>query len=738
MSYVDLFSGIGIASSGQRLISAVITSPLVLKWPRSSVRENEIFPGVLLIEPGSTSHVVFPPAESGSQGSSVIISNRASQTINILNSNNAVIRNLPPSKSVVGILRSLDPGVWEFVEIGENPSSAVASDLAGNGLTFFNQKILSSIKTHNFSFSTPVDVNRRGELYNWTGAGGVLTLPNASSWPEGYYVYVRNSGSSSLNIEPVGVTLNGSGAMFSVPVGRSILLVFDGSEWKTIHDQEVPTVSFTSTSIALSGTGTRVLTSFEKSFEIITFTGALTGPVTIEFGNSVGVWYLRDITTGSQDLIIKSTSLSTGINVGQGASVIVVSDGTNLTLASGSGSSSGVTSVATNSDLTGGPITTTGTLSLSTTGVVAGTYGGSASSTVQFTVDNKGRITAASGSDLRASAAEVLAAASSSKFITPSEIGPFARKDTQQTFTQPQSISIGSASSVLNVVSTDSGSTSASLTLDRNSSSPAANDELFDLAVTGRDDAAQVRTFAVLKTLIRNAASAASESEIKALVRLNNTLTEALSIRNGLVVGPATGGFLGTGTVNATGFFINGSSFGSGRLIAYTEFLSSGTWTPNAATTRYTIFGRAGGRRGAWDGINLAGAGGQSGFAGTGWFVGNPGAQAVTIGAGVAATSFGSGNSAAVAVGGSTSVGALFVVPSASTAAREGVMFGSRPTETMAANTTFNFFGVDNPAAITADAPANSGAGGHVQNNNAGIVFLRASGSGIVRIWEYS
>jgi len=62
---------------------------------------------------------------------------------------------------------------------------------------------------------------------------------------------------------------------------------------------------------------------------------------------------------------------------------------------SGSGSNGTVTQIDTGTGLTGGPITTTGTISLANTTVAAATYG-NATTVAQITVDAQGRLTSAS------------------------------------------------------------------------------------------------------------------------------------------------------------------------------------------------------------------------------------------------------------------------------------------------------------------------------------------------------
>lgn len=141
------------------------------------------------------------------------------------------------------------------------------------------------------------------------------------------------------------------------------------------------------------------------------------------------------------------------------------------------------------------------------------------------------------------------------------DLSAYARKDQAQTFTEPQTIAKNATGDLLTVTSTDAGATAGALRLRRQSSSPAANDELMDLIFGGRDDAAADRSYARLRTLLRNPAAASAEGELALSVLLAGALVDALRLRNGVVVGGASGGFQGTGTVNASGYYRDGVAF---------------------------------------------------------------------------------------------------------------------------------------------------------------------------------
>lgn len=83
-------------------------------------------------------------------------------------------------------------------------------------------------------------------------------------------------------------------------------------------------VTLTSASISGAGTGTNA---------ILEFTGVLTGSINVIVPTPSKIFYVYNNTTGAFNLTVKTVS-GTGIVVGQGAKVILYSDGTNVVLLS--------------------------------------------------------------------------------------------------------------------------------------------------------------------------------------------------------------------------------------------------------------------------------------------------------------------------------------------------------------------------------------------------------------------
>jgi hypothetical protein len=135
-----------------------------------------------------------------------------------------------------------------------------------------------------------------------------------------------------------------------------------------------------------------------------------------------------------------------------------------------------------------------------------------------------------------------------------------------RSFTAAQTFT--TASSATTVVKLESTSADASggpqLDFVRNSASPAANDIVGLIRVRGMNSAASEVTYANINTTILDPTNGSEDARIILQVPVAGVQTSAVSIANGMIVGAPTGSYQGTGTVNSTGYYLNGSALNSG------------------------------------------------------------------------------------------------------------------------------------------------------------------------------
>lgn len=108
---------------------------------------------------------------------------------------------------------------------------------------------------------------------------------------------------------------------------------------------------------------------------------------------------------------------------------------------------------------------------------------------------------------------------------------------------------------------TDAGATEGPLmVLDRNSASPAANDVIGGLKLTGRDSAANTQTFAKLLAEILDPVDGTEDARFQFMTIVAGVLAIHFYLGAGFYAASATGGDPGDGKINATGYQLNGTS----------------------------------------------------------------------------------------------------------------------------------------------------------------------------------
>lgn len=157
-------------------------------------------------------------------------------------------------------------------------------------------------------------------------------------------------------------------------------------------------------------------------------------------------------------------------------------------------------------------------------------------------------------------------------WINGASIGKFARLAAANTFSA--AITLGSTLSVtgaatfsgavgvnadLTLTGTDASAVSGPrLILDRNSASPAVNDEIGDVLFLGRDSLNNSTTYARIVGSIVDPTDASEDGRIVLQTLVGGVFTNQLLISNGLYTPLATGGAQGPDTINASGLFDDG------------------------------------------------------------------------------------------------------------------------------------------------------------------------------------
>ena len=398
MSYTSIFGGSPVQPSDIRYRAIALAADTTLVWPQAYVDTTDVVARINDVTPtGAGLSITMPDATQVSTGQDALFANLGADTFTILDSTGSTITTVATSVAVYIYLtdNSTAAGSWGVTTFASTTTTANAATLAGYGLTAItttlNQDAPALAKSSGFT----VDATYRAQAVIWTGGTDTAALTAAATLGDGFFFLLSNQGTGILTIDPAGSETIDGNATKAINSTESAIIVTDGTNWYSVGYGRSVSSSFTRLVKSVGGNSDVTLTAAEAAYTVQEYTGALTGDIAVIVPTSVAQFWVYNNTTGAQTLTVK-TSGGSGIVVPQGARLILYCDGTNVVLANESGT---VTSVGTGTGLTGGPITTSGTIALADTAVTPGTYGG-ANGVAEVTVDQQGRMTAASEVDL--------------------------------------------------------------------------------------------------------------------------------------------------------------------------------------------------------------------------------------------------------------------------------------------------------------------------------------------------
>jgi hypothetical protein len=298
MSFNSPFTGQVIQPTDVSYRSIALTENTTLSWPLNGNVDGNYVARIMNVTPSAAGFFLYmPPANQASVGQDSLISNVGSFDFFVVDYDGNSIVVIPPgeSKYIFIETNANTAGTWGVVEFGATNSGAVASLLAGYGLT----AIGSTLNTEHLSFTTAgsyiVLVEDRAKSAYYAGGAGNFVFQSAVDLTNGWFIFIRNGGTGALTLVPAsGETINGEATLALQP-GDSAIVCCDGSGLFTIGLGRNTLFNFTQNTKAVTS-GTYTLSAVEASSAIQKFTGTLTDNVTIVLPQTIAVYYITNQT----------------------------------------------------------------------------------------------------------------------------------------------------------------------------------------------------------------------------------------------------------------------------------------------------------------------------------------------------------------------------------------------------------------------------------------------------------
>lgn len=332
-SFTNTFGGTNIYAANVSYSDINLTANLVLTWPTEVAINENVVASIMDVTPAAGSLTIrMPEAVQASVGETALFFNVGAFAFTVADFLGNTIQTIASGEAwqIYLIGNTTIGGTWRAIEYGAGTSSPSASALAGAGLkaitTTLNQSAPTTLLSADFTL-TSVD---RARVLVWDGGAGTFTMPSAADVGNDWFFDARNSGSGGLTIAPPGGELiNGQVSLVFNP-GDSARILTDGANFFTLGFGQSSTFSFDYVSISLTGVPSPfTLAGTNLNRIAYQFSGILTANMQIIVPNTIQQYWVRNNTTGSSTLTVK-TAAGTGVTVVQNGAAILYSDGTNV------------------------------------------------------------------------------------------------------------------------------------------------------------------------------------------------------------------------------------------------------------------------------------------------------------------------------------------------------------------------------------------------------------------------
>lgn len=331
MAYTDVFGGSTVQPADVQFAEVTLTASITTDWPEFATTTQAVARIMQVSATVASLTIALPDAQLVSNGQDVLFDNAGANTFEVLDYAGAIIATVAPGEVRYLYLDSnaTAAGTWRVVAFGSTSSAADASQLAGYGIKATSATLSAAPPVVNVSSGTTVVAADRAKVFVWTGASGTLTLPTTVGSTSDFVIEVRNQGTGTVTLAPVGGVSIDSSLSISLSVNESCFVHMGATDWYTVGRGRNTNFNFTQLSKAVTG-GTAALTLTEASNVVQTYTGVLLSNQIVTLPAVVQVYYVRNNTTGAFTLTFACAGGGSSVVVSAAQAAILFCDGTNI------------------------------------------------------------------------------------------------------------------------------------------------------------------------------------------------------------------------------------------------------------------------------------------------------------------------------------------------------------------------------------------------------------------------
>lgn len=331
MSYNSPFTGNVVQPTDVSYRAITLSANTQLEWPINGNATDDYAARIMQVTASTSGLSLYmPPANQASVGNDALIRNIGANTFTVKDyagTNTIVSVAAGESKYVYITANPTTTGTWGTIAFGTGTSSADAATLAGYGLVASGATLNQSHPAQSIVDGGTFATTDRAQTLIWSGGAGTYTLPATSTLGNNWFTLFKNSGTGSMVIS-ASDNIDGASTKTFAPT-ESAFIVCTGTTYITVGYGVSSQFFYTSLVKAVTS-GSYTLSASEASNTIQTYTGTLSGNVTVVYPPVVNLYVIKNSVTAGGYTLTVGTGSGTSVTIPAGQQVTLACDGTNF------------------------------------------------------------------------------------------------------------------------------------------------------------------------------------------------------------------------------------------------------------------------------------------------------------------------------------------------------------------------------------------------------------------------